>query len=200
MSAPVILALMTACFLTFGYLGVPVPFALLGGVFVGALLSDVSLAAIIQKVFDGVDNEASACDPFLSSRRRIDELGQRGRSHRQSVDGVGRSYSRRSVAGRHRVQHVLLGNVRLNNSRRRRDEPGPRRTNEKGGLRGPIYCSDHRRCIDHRRAGPAKHYRRRLWCDRQRIDRRAVHGRFRTRADDWLRPDDLLLLLRAGRF
>jgi tripartite ATP-independent transporter DctM subunit len=65
MSAPVILALMTACFLTFGYLGVPVPFALLGGVFVGALLSDVSLAAIIQKVFDGVDNEALLAIPFF---------------------------------------------------------------------------------------------------------------------------------------
>src|SRR4029077_682735 len=65
MSAPVILALMTACFLTFGYLGVPVPFALLGGVFFGALLSDVSLAAIIQKVFDGVDNEALLAIPFF---------------------------------------------------------------------------------------------------------------------------------------
>jgi hypothetical protein len=52
MSAPVILALMTTCFLAFGYLGVPVPFALLGGVFVGAVLADVSLPAIIQKVFD----------------------------------------------------------------------------------------------------------------------------------------------------
>ena len=30
MSAPVILALMSVCFLTFGYLGVPVPFALFG--------------------------------------------------------------------------------------------------------------------------------------------------------------------------
>ena len=65
MSAPIILALMTTCFLCFGYLGVPVPFALLGGVFVGALLADVSLAAIIQKVFDGVDNEALLAIPFF---------------------------------------------------------------------------------------------------------------------------------------
>ena len=40
MSAPIILALMTVSFLAFGYLGVPVPFALLGGVFIGALLAD----------------------------------------------------------------------------------------------------------------------------------------------------------------
>ena len=65
MSPPVILTLMTICFLVFGYLGVPVPFALLAGVFVGAALADVSLAAILQKVFDGVDNEALLAIPFF---------------------------------------------------------------------------------------------------------------------------------------
>ena len=58
MSAPAILTIMSCCFLAFGYLGVPVPFALLGSVFIGSALADVSLAAIVQKVFDGVDNEA----------------------------------------------------------------------------------------------------------------------------------------------
>src|SRR5712672_4345498 len=56
---------MTICFLAFGYLGVPVPFALLAGVFVGAVLADVSLAAILQKVFDGMDNEALLAIPFF---------------------------------------------------------------------------------------------------------------------------------------
>jgi C4-dicarboxylate transporter, DctM subunit len=56
---------MTFCFLFFGYLGVPVPFSLMAGVFVGALLSDVSLAAIIQKMFDGVDSEALLAIPFF---------------------------------------------------------------------------------------------------------------------------------------
>src|SRR5471030_530667 len=65
MSSPVILGLMSACFLAFGYLGVPVPFALLAGVFVGAVLADVSLAAIVQKVFDGIDNEALLAIPFF---------------------------------------------------------------------------------------------------------------------------------------
>ena len=65
MSPPFVLALMTFCFLSFGYLGVPVPFALLAGVFVGALFTDVSLAAIIQKVFDGVDTEALLAIPFF---------------------------------------------------------------------------------------------------------------------------------------
>ena len=37
----------------------------MAGVFVGALLSDVSLAAIIQKMFDGVDSEALLAIPFF---------------------------------------------------------------------------------------------------------------------------------------
>src|SRR5437764_2859920 len=56
---------MSICFLGFGYSGVPVPFALMAGVFVGAGLADVSLAAILQKVFDGVDNEALLAIPFF---------------------------------------------------------------------------------------------------------------------------------------
>src|SRR5437764_11352990 len=56
---------MSFCFLFFGYLGVPVPFSLLGGVFIGAFLADVSLAAIIQKIFDGVDSEALLAIPFF---------------------------------------------------------------------------------------------------------------------------------------
>ena len=65
MSAPLILALMSFCFLFFGYLGVPVPFALLAGLFVGSTLAEVSHAAIMQKVFDGVDNEALLAIPFF---------------------------------------------------------------------------------------------------------------------------------------
>ena len=41
MSSPVILGLMTFCFLFFGYLGVPVPFSLMAGVFVGVLYADI---------------------------------------------------------------------------------------------------------------------------------------------------------------
>ena len=65
MSAPYILALMSFCFLFFGYLGVPVPFSLMAGVFIGASLTDVSLAAIVQKIFDGMDSEALLAIPFF---------------------------------------------------------------------------------------------------------------------------------------
>src|SRR5947209_1287368 len=56
---------MSFCFLFFGYLGVPVPFSLLAGVFIGAMFTDVTLPAIVQKVFDGVDSEALLAIPFF---------------------------------------------------------------------------------------------------------------------------------------
>ena len=65
MNPPLILALMTVLFLTFGYLGVPVAFSLMAGVVVGTLFTDVTLAAIIQKMFDGVDSEALLAIPFF---------------------------------------------------------------------------------------------------------------------------------------
>ena len=65
MNATLILALMTFCFLFFGYLGVPVAFSLMAGVFIGAAFTDVTFPAIIQKMFDGMDSEALLAIPFF---------------------------------------------------------------------------------------------------------------------------------------
>src|SRR5947209_1835804 len=56
---------MTFCFLFFGYLGVPVAFSLLGGVMIGAMFTDVSHTALIQKMFAGMDSEALLAIPFF---------------------------------------------------------------------------------------------------------------------------------------
>ena len=56
---------MTFLFLFFGYLGVPVAFSLTAGVLVGAMFTDVSLTAIIQKMFDGMDSETLLAIPFF---------------------------------------------------------------------------------------------------------------------------------------
>jgi len=56
---------MTFLFLLFGYLGVPVAFSLIAGVLVGAMFTDVSLTAIVQKMFDGMDSEALLAIPFF---------------------------------------------------------------------------------------------------------------------------------------
>ena len=47
MSAGYVLVLMSFLFLFFGYLGVPVPFALMSGVLIGASFTEVSHVAII---------------------------------------------------------------------------------------------------------------------------------------------------------
>jgi hypothetical protein len=131
-SAPVILGLMTFCFLFFGYLGVPVPFSLMAGVFVGALLADVSLAAIMQKIFDGVDSEALLAIRS-SPGRRTHEFGQRGGANSEPVAVAGRAYQGRALAGRGRVLDVLLGNVGLDHRRRRRDDARAGRPMKKEG-------------------------------------------------------------------
>ena len=65
MSATLILILMTVLFLCFGYLGVPVAFSLMAGVFIGAAFTDVTFPALVQKIFDGMDSEALLAIPFF---------------------------------------------------------------------------------------------------------------------------------------
>src|SRR5262249_16282475 len=65
MNSDLVLGLMSFLFLFFGYLGVPVPFALMAGVLVGASFTQVSHIAIIQKMFDGMDAEALLAIPFF---------------------------------------------------------------------------------------------------------------------------------------
>ena len=182
MSAPIILALMTICFLFFGYLGVPVPFSLMAGVFIGAMLSDVSLAAIIQKIFDGVDSEALLAIPFfLLVGELMSSANVVVRIANLSVALVGhiRGGLSQVVVG---LQHVLLGNVGLDHRRRRRDEPRAGRPDEARRLRARLHRRDHRGRLDHRGAGAAEHHGGGLWRRRQRLDRRPVHGRRRARA------------------
>ncbi|HYM04611.1 MAG TPA: TRAP transporter large permease subunit, partial [Stellaceae bacterium] len=60
-----IVCLMAALFLIFGYLGVPVAFALLAGVIIGTLFTPVSLPSIIAQLFNGIDTEALLAVPFF---------------------------------------------------------------------------------------------------------------------------------------
>jgi C4-dicarboxylate transporter DctM subunit len=60
-----IIALMTACFLFFGYMGVPVAFALIAGVVIGTMFTPITLAAMIGQLFNGIDTEALMAVPFF---------------------------------------------------------------------------------------------------------------------------------------
>src|SRR3979411_3334732 len=65
MNAATVLIIMTCLFLFFGYMGVPVAFSLTAGVVIGSAFTDVTFAAIVQKMFDGVDSEALLAIPFF---------------------------------------------------------------------------------------------------------------------------------------
>ena len=153
----------------------------------------------MQKIFDGVDSEALLAIPFfllvgelMSSANVVVRIANLSLSLVGHIRG---GLSQVVVV----FSHVLLGNVGIDHRRRRRDEPRAGRPDEAGRLQPRLHRRDHRRRLHHRGAGAAEHHRRGLWRGRQRLDRRPVHGRRRARTDDRLRPDDLLLFLRALR-
>jgi C4-dicarboxylate transporter, DctM subunit len=60
-----VLFIMAALFLGLGYLGVPVPFALMAGVFTAAMLTPVSMLSMVGQLFVGLDVEPLLAVPFF---------------------------------------------------------------------------------------------------------------------------------------
>ena len=60
-----VLGIMTVLFLGFGYLGVPVAFALMAGVLVGTAMTPITYQSMIGQLFNGVDSEALMAIPFF---------------------------------------------------------------------------------------------------------------------------------------
>src|SRR5215467_1159285 len=60
-----ILLMMTACFLGFGYMGVPVAFALMAGVLAACALTPISMQSMIGQMFHGIDSEILLAVPFF---------------------------------------------------------------------------------------------------------------------------------------
>ncbi len=65
MSSGGILILMAALFLTFGYMGVPVTFALIAGVLVAVQFTPISIQSMVGQLFHGIDSEALLAVPFF---------------------------------------------------------------------------------------------------------------------------------------
>src|SRR3954464_842376 len=65
MSSGAILLLMTACFLGFGYMGVPVAFALMAGVLAACMFTPISMQSMIGQMFHGIDSEILLAVPFF---------------------------------------------------------------------------------------------------------------------------------------
>ena len=65
MSSTVILLLMAFTFLLFGYMGVPVAFAIMGSVLVATTFTPVSYQSMIGQMFHGIDSETLLAIPFF---------------------------------------------------------------------------------------------------------------------------------------
>ena len=60
-----VLSVMTVLFLTLGYAGVPVAFALLAGVMVGTMMVPITFQSMIGQLFNGIDSESLMAIPFF---------------------------------------------------------------------------------------------------------------------------------------
>ena len=60
-----VLFVMAGLFLGLGYIGVPVPFALMAGVFAATMLTPVSMQSMVGQLFNGLDVEALLAVPFF---------------------------------------------------------------------------------------------------------------------------------------
>src|SRR4051794_18128112 len=65
MSAAAVLILMTVLFLAFGYMGVPVSFALIAGVLVATAFTPISMQSMVGQLFHGIDSETLLAVPFF---------------------------------------------------------------------------------------------------------------------------------------
>ena len=65
MSPSAVLVLMALLFLGLGYMGVPVSFALMAGVFLASAFTQVSLLSMVGQLFHGIDSETLLAVPFF---------------------------------------------------------------------------------------------------------------------------------------
>src|SRR6185312_14746688 len=65
MTPSAVLLLMTILFLVFGYMGVPVSFALIAGVLTATAFTQISMQSMVGQLFHGIDSEALLAVPFF---------------------------------------------------------------------------------------------------------------------------------------
>src|SRR4051812_21992771 len=65
LSPGAVLLLMTLLFLGFGYMGVPVAFALIAGVLTAAAFTPISMQSMVGQLFHGIDSETLLAVPFF---------------------------------------------------------------------------------------------------------------------------------------
>ncbi len=189
-----IILIMTFLFLWFGYMGVPVAFALMAGVLVACMLTPISMQSMIGQMFHGIDSEILLAVPFFllvgelmtsaDVTNRMIRLAQTMVGHlRGGLAQVVTLFSMffAGISGSSTADVAVLSRT-----------VAPEMTRE--GLRPRLHGGADRLCLHHGEPDPAVHHGSRLRRDRQRLDRRAVPRRHRARRSDRHRPDDLFAL------
>lgn len=103
MSGGAALVLMATLFLTFGYISVPVSFALIAGVLVAVQFTPISMQSMVGQLFHGINSEALLAVPFFLARRRVDGIKSRGAANDSPRANVSRPHARRARASGHAV-------------------------------------------------------------------------------------------------
>ena len=197
MSNGAILLLMTALFLGFGYMGVPVSFALMAGVLGRRGFTPISMQSMVGQLFHGIDSETLLAVPFFllvgelmassDVAHRMIRLSQTLVGHlRGGLAQVVTLFSMffAGISGSSTADVAVLSRT-----------VAPEM--DQGGLRPRLHRGADRLRLDDGEPDPAQHHGGGLRRHRQRLDRRAVPGRRRARRADRHRPDDLQLFLRA---
>jgi len=65
MSSTGVLCVMAGLFLLLGYMGVPIAFAIMGGVLVATMFTPVSMQSMVGQMFHGIDSETLMAIPFF---------------------------------------------------------------------------------------------------------------------------------------
>ena len=97
-----IILIMTGLFLLFGYMGVPVAFALMAGVLTACMLTPISMQSMIGQMFHGIDSEILLAVPFFLLVGELMTSADVDQPHDPAGADHGRPSARRARAGRHR--------------------------------------------------------------------------------------------------
>jgi hypothetical protein len=199
MSPAAVLLLMTILFLTFGYMGVPVVFALIAGVLVATAFTPISMQSMIGQLFHGIDSETLLAVPFFllvgelmassDVATRMIRLSQTLVGHlRGGLAQVVTLFSMffAGISGSSVADVAVLSRTIAHDM-------------AKEGYDRGVHRGAHRVRLDDGEPHSAQHHGGGLWRNRQRVDRRSVSGGRRPRRADRHRSHGVQLFLRPGR-
>ena len=165
-------------------MGVPVAFALIGGVLVATALTPISFQSIIGQLFHGIDSETLLAIPFfllVGELMTSADVTQRMIRLAQALVGHLRGGLAQVVT---LFSMFFAGHLGLLGGRRRGAQPHSCARDGQGEIRPRFYSCVDRLGLDHCQPDPAIDHGGGLWRDRQCVDRWVVLSWRRAGGDD----------------